>query len=120
MNNIIFKYGERLRKLRQERGFTQEEVALRADITTSYYGQLERGTANPSVAMLEKICAVMGISISDIFTGSDTNLLSVDALSMQILHQLNGKSNEEKELILSMIKNAFRLQNLKKSEKCMC
>lgn len=116
MKNNFFKYGERLRKLRQERGFTQEEVALRADITTSYYGQLERGTANPSVAMLEKICAVMGISISDIFTESDTNLLTVDAMSMQILHQLNGKSNEEKELILSLIKTAFRLQD-KKCEK---
>ena len=112
MNNI-FNYGERLRELRRERGFTQEEVALRADITTSYYGQIERGTANPSVALLEKICAVMGISISDIFTVGDTNPLTIDALSMQIIHQLNGKSDEEKELILSLIKTAFRLQNKK-------
>lgn len=118
MNNI-FNYGERLRDLRRERGFTQEEVALRADITTSYYGQLERGTANPSVAMLEKICAVMGISICDIFTEDSTNLLGIDPLSMQIIHQLNGKSDEEKELILSMIKTAFRLQNSKKSEKTL-
>lgn len=116
MNNV-FNYGERLRELRQERGFTQEELALRADITTSYYGQIERGSANPSVALLEKICAVMGISIGDIFTDSNTNPLTIDALSMQILHQLNGKSDEEKELILSMIKTAFRLQNSKKSEK---
>ncbi len=111
----VFNYGERLRQLRRERGFTQEEVALRADITTSYYGQLERGTANPSVVMLEKICAVMGISICDIFTEDNTNLLGIDPLSMQIIHQLNGKSDEEKELILSLIKTAFRLQN-KKSE----
>ena len=116
MDNI-FNYGERLRDLRRERGFTQEEVALRADITTSYYGQIERGSANPSVALLEKICAVMGISISDIFTNSDTNPLTIDALSMQIIHQLNGKSDEEKELILSMIKTAFRLQNAKNTKK---
>ncbi len=115
----IFNYGERLRELRRQRGFTQEEVALRADITTSYYGQIERGSANPSVALLEKICAVMGISISDIFTNAETNPLSIDALSMQIIHQINGKSDEEKELILSMIKTAFRLQNLKKSEKSL-
>lgn len=115
MNNS-FNYGERLRNLRRERGFTQEEVALRADITTSYYGQIERGSANPSVALLEKICAVMGISISDIFTDADTNPLNIDALSMQIIHQLNGKSDEEKELILSMIKTAFRLQNAKNTK----
>ncbi|MDE6728566.1 MAG: helix-turn-helix domain-containing protein, partial [Oscillospiraceae bacterium] len=73
-----FNYGERLRTLRRERGFTQEEVAMRADITTSYYGQLERGTANPTVSMLEKICCVMGISIADIFSEADTNLLGID------------------------------------------
>ena len=47
-----FDYGERLRQLRCERGLTQEEVSLRADITVSYYGQLERGTANPTVSTL--------------------------------------------------------------------
>lgn len=109
-----FNYGERLRELRTERGFTQEEIALRAEITTSYYGQLERGQANPSVVMLEKICDVMDISLADIFTESDTNLLGIDRLSMQILHQLNGKTEEEKELILSLIKVSFKLQTARK------
>lgn len=109
MNNE-FNYGERLRTLRRERGLTQEEVAMRADITTSYYGQLERGTANPTVGMLEKICCVMGISISDIFSEADTNLFGIDALSMQILHQLSDKTDEEKAIALSLIKTAFKLR----------
>lgn len=110
MNNK-FNYGERLRQLRQERGFTQEEVALRAEITTSYYGQLERGTANPTIGMLEKICGVMGIPIVDIFVEADTNLLGIDALSMQILHLLSNKTDNEKTIALSLIKTAFKLRN---------
>lgn len=109
MNNE-FNYGERLRTLRRERGLTQEEVAMRADITTSYYGQLERGTANPTVGLLEKICCVMGISITDIFSESNTNLLGIDPLSMQILHQLSDKTDEEKAVALSLIKTAFKLR----------
>lgn len=109
MNNE-FNYGERLRTLRRERGLTQEEVAMRAEITTSYYGQLERGTANPTIGMLEKICCVMGISITDIFSESNTNLLGIDALSMQILHQLSDKTDEEKAVALSLIKTAFKLR----------
>lgn len=112
-----FNYGERLRNLRVSRGLTQEEVALRADITTSYYGQLERGQANPSVGMLEKICAVMEIAIADIFTETDTNILGIDSISMQILHQLSDKTDREKELALSLIKTAFKLKNSGKSEK---
>lgn len=106
-----FNYGERLRQLRRERGFTQEEIALRADITTSYYGQLERGIANPTISMLNKICEVMDISITDIFTDSNTNLLGIDALSMQILHFLSDKTDDEKSTVLALIKTAFKLQN---------
>lgn len=106
-----FNYGERLRELRKQRGFTQEEIALRAEITTSYYGQLERGTANPTISTLNKICDVMGVSITDIFTDSDTNLLGIDALSMQILHFLHDKTDEEKAVALAIIKTAFKLQN---------
>lgn len=108
-----FNYGERLRQLRTERGFTQEEMALRADITTSYYGQVERGTANPTIGMLDKICDVMGIPITDIFNESNTNLLGVDALSMQILHFLSDKTDEEKSVALSLIRTAFKLQSHK-------
>lgn len=106
-----FNYGERLRRLRIERGFTQEEIALRADITTSYYGQLERGTANPTINMLTKICDVMGVSIIDIFNESNTNLLGVDTLTMQILHYLSDKTDEEKSTVLALIKTAFKLKN---------
>lgn len=105
-----FNYGERLRQLRRERGFTQEEMALRAEITTSYYGQLERGTANPTISTLNKICDVLGISITDIFTESNTNLLGIDTLSMQILLFLSDKTDEEKSTALSLIKTAFKLQ----------
>lgn len=109
--NDKFNYGERLRQLRRNRGFIQEETALRADITTSYYGQLERGIANPTIKMLDKICDVMDISITDIFTDSNTNLLGIDALSMQILHFLSDKTDAEKSTALALIKTAFKLQN---------
>lgn len=109
-----FDFGERLRQLRVERGFTQEETAFRAEITTSYYGQLERGMANPTVSMLNKICEVLGVSITDIFTNSNTNLLQIDSLSMQILYFLSDKTEEEKSTVLALIKTAFKLQNLNK------
>lgn len=108
--SFSFSYGKRLRQLRKERGLSQEQVALRADITTSYYGLLERGQANPSVGLLEKICAVMNVQMSDIFTETNTNLLGIDATSMQILHQLSGKSTAEKEAVLSIIKQIFKLR----------
>ena len=109
MNNR-FNYGERIKQLRRERGFTQEEIALRAEITTSYYGQLERGTTNPTVGMLYKICEAMGVSIVDIFTETKTNLLGIDPLTMQVLHFLSDKTDEEKAVSLALLKTAFKLR----------
>ena len=103
-------YGERLRELRLERGFTQEEIAFRADITPSYYGQIERGTANPTISILNKICEVMGIRITDIFTEANTNLFNIDKTSTQILYFLSDKTEEEKATALALIKTAFKLQ----------
>lgn len=110
-------YCDRIRQLRKERGFSQEQIALRAEITTSYFGQIERGQANPSVDLLEKICEVMNVKIADIFTDTNTNLLGIDAFSMQILSQLNGKSDKEKEIILGIIKDTFKLQEISKCHK---
>ena len=111
-----FNYGERLRSLRQMRGFSQEWVALEAEITTSYYGMIERGTANPTVSMLENICSVLNISIVDIFMDDHAyEPPELDELSLQILHRVEGRSDREKELILSIIKSAFKLQSENKA-----
>jgi len=48
-------------------------------------------------------------------TDSNTNLLGIDTLSMQVLHFLSDKTEEEKAAALALLKTAFKLQNLKKS-----
>ena len=40
---IARELGERLRAYRTQRGWSQEEMAERADLHTTYIGQLERG-----------------------------------------------------------------------------
>lgn len=110
-------YGKRLHDIRIRNGLSQEQVALLADITTSYYGQIERGIANPSVALLNKICDAMNITLADIFTKTEIILDGVDSLSRQILFQLIGKNDREKEVILNIVKQVNKLILLENSEK---
>jgi transcriptional regulator with XRE-family HTH domain len=50
--------GERLRKLRESRGWSLREVAAKATVNHGYLSQLERGdVAEPSPSMLHKIAA---------------------------------------------------------------
>lgn len=50
-----------LRRLRNERGWTQEELADRAGISSRYLGQIERGQASASVSVLGRLA--VGLSV---------------------------------------------------------
>lgn len=59
--------GERLRRIRLERGLTIKEVAAGASLTESFISQLERSRVNPSVASLQRITHVLGTSLGRLF-----------------------------------------------------
>ena len=58
---IKSEFGRRLRKLREDRGWTQEELADRAGMHFTYIGQIERGVRNPSLVNLYKLAKALGI-----------------------------------------------------------
>lgn len=59
--------GAKLKRLRLSRGFTQEELAERADLTKGFISLLERDKTSPSIATLEQILNVLGISLKQFF-----------------------------------------------------
>lgn len=52
--------------LREKKGLTQEQLCLLCDINRSYLFKIEKGLANPSVKILNKICRVLRIKICDL------------------------------------------------------
>jgi transcriptional regulator with XRE-family HTH domain len=59
--------GENIRRLRKDRGLTQEKLALDAAIDLTYLGGIERGRRNPSVLVLGRLAGVLGIHPRDLF-----------------------------------------------------
>jgi transcriptional regulator with XRE-family HTH domain len=70
---IIACFGASVRKLRFSRGFTQEELAERADLHRSYLADLERGTRNPTLRTIKKLAGGLGISMSDLLSEAERN-----------------------------------------------
>lgn len=62
-----FSVGQRIRELRKQNYLSQEQLALAAEITTAYLGQIERNEKNPTVAVVEKICGALGIGLAEFF-----------------------------------------------------
>ncbi|HCC25077.1 MAG TPA: XRE family transcriptional regulator [Holosporales bacterium] len=62
MTDIREVFGKQLRKLRNEQGITQEELADRAGMHFTYIGQIERGLRNPSLINLHRLAKALKVS----------------------------------------------------------
>lgn len=54
-------FGENLRRLREERGLTQEALGFRADTHRTGVGLMERGMSTPRIDTMLKLAAALGI-----------------------------------------------------------
>ena len=66
--NII---GENIRRLRQEIGLTQEELALKSGLSQGYINQLESGKRRYTQKSLEIIADALSVSIIEFFRNED-------------------------------------------------
>jgi len=62
--------GKTIRKLRVERGHSQESLALAAGMDRSYMGGIERGEHNFTIMNLIKISEALGLKPSELITKS--------------------------------------------------
>lgn len=54
--------GSNVRRLRERRGLTQEQLAFDAEIDLTYLGGIERGRRNPSLIVLVRIANALKIN----------------------------------------------------------
>jgi ribosome-binding protein aMBF1 (putative translation factor) len=59
MADINKKVGFNIRKYREKKGWSQEQLALEADLHRAYIGQIERGEKNIGLVNLEKIARAL-------------------------------------------------------------
>lgn len=56
-----------LRRIRVERGLSQEKLAFDSGIDRAYLGTLERATQNPTVDTLDKLAELLGVPVAELF-----------------------------------------------------
>ena len=64
--------GMRIRFLRQQLRWSQEDLALNANINKKYISDLENGRRNPSLDILERIAIAFDISLAELFKGVES------------------------------------------------
>ena len=62
MDDIRSRLAKNLRRLRQEKGLSQEAFADEAGLQRTYVSELERCKRNPSIMIIEKLAVALGVS----------------------------------------------------------
>ena len=65
-NPALVSLGEAIRRLRLERGISQESLALLAEVDRSYVGRVERGDNNVAVLTLVKVANALDITVCEL------------------------------------------------------
>ena len=102
MPDIAKKIGTRFRALRRRRTYTQEQVAEKAGMNSTYYGRVERGEANISLELLVSIARALGLSLSDLLDIEPEK--SQEQLMADFTLLLEGASDDERKLAYKVMR----------------
>ncbi len=104
MSKIAELLGERIRLLRNQRGLSQEGLAYKASINTSYMGQVERGEKSPTIDTLEKIALALDVTLEELFRFNQQREQVDYTIMDKISFQLSGRPVTEQEAVYNLIK----------------
>lgn len=75
---VCKQFGGTLRLAREEKNWSQEVLADRAGLNRSYLGEIERGSAMPSLATVAKLADALGINLSVLIARCEHSLAIIE------------------------------------------
>jgi transcriptional regulator with XRE-family HTH domain len=65
--DIKIKFGKKVKCLRIEKGWSQEKLALNAELDRTYIPSIEKGERNVSITVIQKIADALKVDIVELF-----------------------------------------------------
>ncbi len=69
--DIRRKLGQRVRKFREQKGWSQEDMAEYSGLHRTYISGIERGTRNPTVTIVAQLANALNVTLGDLLDGDD-------------------------------------------------
>ncbi|WP_243290227.1 helix-turn-helix domain-containing protein [Bacillus sp. FJAT-47783] len=104
--------GERIKRLRKEKGLSLSELAEKAGVAKSYLSSIERNIQkNPSVQFLEKVSSVLGVTVNQLIEQNEDQKIQLDSEWTTLVREAmdSGVSKEEFRKFLEF--NKWKLKN---------
>ena len=81
-------FGQRIKKLRVNKGLTQERMADELAITVSSLAKLEIGTRTPSIDSIIQLAAYFGVSLDYLVLGCNSKEISLEERALSLAEAL--------------------------------
>lgn len=93
---------DKVRKMRELRQWSQEDMAGRLGMSTNGYAKIERGESRLSIAKLEKIAEVLEVELSDLLALNEKTVICLISENSQ--HSSNYYGNNQEQLLHAQMK----------------
>ena len=66
-DDVLIKFGKKIKELRLQKKWSQEELAYKSDFHRTYIGMVERGERNISLKNINRFANTFEININELF-----------------------------------------------------
>ncbi|WP_337982332.1 helix-turn-helix domain-containing protein [Lysinibacillus sp. C5.1] len=112
MDSLVKLVGSKIKEIRKLKKLTQEDLAEKCGLQTSYLAGVERGDRNITIQTLEKIIEGLEETPSSIFKFDTLNInnkyFEKKELIMILQNLTEGRNEAEVRLILNLATEIFR------------
>lgn len=102
--NVKKIIGDRIRSMRNEKGWSQEELAHRADLHPSHMGQIERGETGFTIDSLEKVIKALDMTFEELFRFMSEEYKDTDTETLAyIINRIYKRDSSDLKIIANFI-----------------
>jgi transcriptional regulator with XRE-family HTH domain len=112
--------GEKIRKLRKEKGWSQNQLAQKIDINTRNISLYESGKATPSSETVQKLANLFNVSTDYLFNDEPENIASMgikDKSLISLFEEIDKMTEDEKNAIRIFVEAIAFKRKVKSLEK---
>ena len=70
-DQTLAAFGRNVARIRDERGFSQDQLAEQADLDRTYLSGIERGVRNPGIKVVIRLARALGVTVDQFCKGVD-------------------------------------------------
>ena len=99
--------GENVRLFRKKAGLSLKDLSQKSGISTSFLGNIEKGTRKPTLYTIEKLAGTLDVTITSLMTYRLKNryMPEESALVFEIMKIVTEKPIEEKRKIFNILRH---------------